>query len=343
MKDLIKKLVEAWGPSGFEHQVRAIIEDEVRDLCDEMRVDSLGNLICRIGEKTDTNSRIMIAAHMDEIGLMVSHIDRDGFMRFSSIGGVFPINLNGSRVKFENGTIGVISTENTFRMSGDLPKVDAYYIDVSAGTVDGGNQNADIKVGDPAVFWRTMDENGDRLIAKSMDDRIGCVVAIEAMRHLKETGTPHEVYFIFTTQEEVGVRGARVSAYGVDPEIGIALDVTSTGDTPNAAPMAVKIGHGAAIKVKDALVVVSPEIRDWMIDTAQAHDIPYQLEVLLGGSTDAAAIQMARSGVAVGCISIPTRYIHTPSELLDVNDVKACVDLLVQLLANPVPDNIKHR
>ncbi|PJF44469.1 MAG: aminopeptidase [Phototrophicales bacterium] len=343
MKDLIKKLVEAWGPSGFEHQVRAIIEDEVRDLCDEMYVDSLGNLICRIGEKTDDNYRIMIAAHMDEIGLMVSHIDRNGYLRFTNIGGLFPINLNGSRVKFENGVVGVISLENPFRMSGNMPKLDDFFIDVSAATQNGANHNADIKVGDPAIFWRTLDENGDRLIAKSMDDRIGCVVAIEAMRRLKEVGTPHEVYFVFTVQEEVGVRGARVSSYAVDPDIGIALDVTSTGDTPNADPMPVKMGHGAAIKVKDVWLVVSPEVRDWMIDTAEQHQIAYQLEVLQGGSTDAAAIQMARSGVAAGCISIPTRYIHTPSEMLDINDVKACVELLTQLLANAIPDNIKRR
>ncbi len=343
MRSLIKKLVEAWGPSGFEHQVRAIIEDEVRDLCEDMRVDSLGNLICRVGEKTDTNYRIMIAAHMDEIGLMVSHVDRDGYLRFSNIGGVFPINLNGSRVKFENGTIGVISCENPLRVGSNLPKLDEFFIDVSATTVDGVNQNAAIKVGDPAIFWQTYDENGDRVIAKSLDDRIGCVVAIEAMRQLKASGTPHEVYFVFTTQEEVGVRGAQVSAYGIDPEIGIALDVTSTGDTANAEPMSVKVGHGAAIKIKDWLVVVSPEMRDWMIDTAEKHNIPHQLEVLLGGSTDAAAIQIVRSGVNAGCISIPTRYIHTPSEMLDINDVQACTDLLVQLLANPIPDTFRNR
>lgn len=341
MKALIKKLVEAWGPSGFEHHVRALIEEEVRDLCDEMRVDNLGNLICRVGEKTDDNVRIMIAAHMDEIGLMVSHIDRDGFMRFSNIGGLFPANLSGNRVKFENGVIGVVGLENSFQVKGEMPSLSQYFIDVSAATTDGVNENADIKVGDAAGFWRSMDENGDRLIAKSMDDRIGCVVAIEAMRRLKETGTPHEVYFVFTTQEEVGVRGARVSAYGVDPHLGIALDVTSTGDTPNASPMAVKMGHGVAIKLKDALHLVPPAMRDWMIDTAEANNIPHQPEILMGGSTDAAAIQMARGGVIAGCISIPTRYIHTVSEMVDIKDVQASINLLAHMLANPVPSTLQ--
>lgn len=340
MKDLVKKLVEAWGPSGFEHHMRALIKEEVADLCDEMRVDNMGNLICRVGTKTDDNLRIMIAAHMDEIGLMVSHIDRQGYLRFTNIGGLFPANLNGNRVRFENGVTGVIGLEHSWSKPFELPKLDGFYIDVSDGTEDGENHNPDIKVGDAAGFSRTMEERGNRLIAKSMDDRIGCVVGILAMQALKKAGCAHEVYFVFTVQEEVGVRGAKASAYGIDPDLGIALDICPTGDVPNAHKMEVKLGEGAAIKLRDNGLIVPPEVKNLMIDTAEKHNIPYQLEILTGGSTDASAIQLARAGVPSGCISIPCRYAHTVSETVDVTDVQACTDLLVNILSNPI-ENIK--
>ncbi len=340
MKDLIKKLVEAWGPSGFEHHVRALIEDEVEDLCDEMHVDNMGNLICRVGEKTDDNLRIMIAAHMDEIGVMVSHIDREGYLRFTNLGGLFPGTLTGNRVLFENGVVGVVGVENPWTRPKELPGLDGFYIDVSNETNDGKNQNDDIKVGDAAGFWRQMEERGNRLIAKSMDDRIGCVVAIGAMQALKDVGCAHEVYFVFTVQEEVGLRGARPAAYGVDPDFGIALDICPTGDTPKGFKMEVKLGAGAAIKVKDSGMLVPPAVKDLMIDTAEKHNIPYQLEILTGGSTDAAGIQLARAGVPSGCISIPCRYAHTVSETVDITDVEACINLLVNILANPI-ENIK--
>ncbi|NDJ85599.1 MAG: M42 family metallopeptidase [Chloroflexi bacterium] len=340
MKALIKKLVEAWGPSGFEHHVRTLIEDEIKDLCDEMRVDSMGNLICRVGEKTDDNLRIMIAAHMDEIGLMVSHVDRQGYLRFTNIGGLFPANLSGNRVKFENGVVGVIGMENPWSRPKEIPGLDGFFIDVSDATEDDQNRNADIKVGDPAAFWRAFEERGNRLVAKSMDDRIGCAVAIETMRRLKDSGAKHEIYFVFTVQEEVGLRGARPAAYGLEPDFGIALDVTGTGDTPKGMKMSIDLGKGAAIKLRDNGLIVPPAVKDLMIDTAEKYDIPYQLEILSGGSTDAAGIQSARAGVPSGCISIPCRYVHTVSETVDITDVEACVSLLEKILSNPI-ENIR--
>jgi len=338
VKELIKKLVEAWGPSGFEHHVRALIKEEVKDLVDEMRVDNVGNLICRMGEKTDDNLRVMVAAHMDEIGLMVSHIDKNGYLRFTNMGGLFPTTLMGNRVKFENGTIGVIGVENFWKKGRtETSSLDKFYIDVSEST-DGEsvNKNGDIKVGDPASMWRTMDERGDRLISKSMDDRIGCAVAIGAMRKLKESGGAHEVIFVFTVQEEVGLRGARPAAFGVDPDLGIALDVTSSGDSPKDEMSQVKLGKGTAIKIKDGGHIVPKEVVDLMVDTAEKNNIPYQREILLGGSTDAAGIQISRAGIASGCISIPCRFVHTVSETVDINDVQASVDLLAAILTNPI-------
>lgn len=333
MKALIKKLVEAWGPSGFEHQVRELIKAEVQDLCDEMWVDNLGNLICRVGEKTDDNLRIMTAAHMDEIGLIISHVDRNGYMRFSNIGGLFPSYLAANRVKFENGTMGVVSVHDPWRRSGDIPKQDDYFIDVSIN----GDDNADVKVGDPAIFWRTYEERGDRLIAKSMDDRIGCVVNIEAMRKLKELGgSPHQVFFVFTVQEEVGVRGAQTAGYGVDADLALALDVCPTGDVPKGPKLDVSLGGGAAIKIKDTGHIVPPAVRDLLIAVAEKHNIPHQFEILTGGTTDARAISVTRAGVPAGVISIPCRYVHSVSETVDINDVQACVDLLTHTLASPI-------
>lgn len=340
MEALIQKLVEAWGPSGYEHHVRAIIEEEVKDLCDEMYVDNMGSLICRVGEKNDDNVRIMVAAHMDEIGLMVSHIDHNGFLRFTNIGGLMRPSLMGNRVKFEDGTIGTISVHDQWGRDGNVAKLDDFYIDVSLDADENGKQVGNIKVGDPAIMWETFTRRDNRLISKSMDDRIGCVVAIEAMRKLKETGTPNEVVFVFTVQEEVGIRGARTSAYNVDPDIGIALDVTSAGDMPlgmkNIAGSAVVLGKGAAIKIKDAGHLVPPLIRDLMVNVAESEGIPYQFEVLTGGSTDGAAILVSRAGVPTGAISIPCRYVHSTSETVDMRDVQACVDLTAAIVSRSI-------
>lgn len=319
MIELMKKLVETWGPSGYEHHIRKVIEAEVADLCDEMTVDGLGNLICRVG---NGDKKVMVAAHMDEIGLMATYTEPiSGYLRFTNIGGLINNTLHGNRVRFENGTIGVIGVHDK----------DQFYIDV-----DSADGNDPVPAGSPAGFWREMEVRGKRVVAKSMDDRIGCVVAIEALRKLKKKKAPHTVYFAFTVQEEVGLRGARTAAQAIAPDVGIALDVTGTGDQIKGRKMVVKLGGGAAIKVHDPGLIVPPAIKNWMIARAEADKIPYQLELLTGGTTDAAAIQIAHAGVPSGCISIPCRFIHTTSETVDIGDVQACVDLLAGLLQNPI-------
>lgn len=330
MKELIRKLVEAWGPSGYEHQVRELIKAEVEGLADEMSVDALGNLICRVGQG---GTKIMVAAHMDEIGVMALYTEKNsGYLRFTPIGGLIGTALMGARVRFENGTVGVIGLPDYFHNGRNTaPDFDQMFIDVS----DGGETNP-VPSGSPAAFWRPMEERGTRLIAKSMDDRIGCAVAIEAMRRLNRQ-TPNEVYFVFTVQEEVGIRGARPAAYGVDPDVAIALDVTSTGDLLANPRLEVKLGGGAAIKIHDTGHVVPAAVRDWMVARAEADGIPYQLELLTLGTTDAAMIQVTRAGVPSGAISIPCRFVHTTSETVDTRDVEACVRLLTGLLANSTP------
>lgn len=331
MKDIIQKLVEAWGPSGYEHQVRALIQAEAEPYADEITVDPLGNLICRVG---NGGKKIMVAAHMDEIGLMTTFAEKKtGYLRFVALGGLYAGILPGGRVRFEDGTVGVLAVNQQFGSNRRNPPtdLDQYYVDVTVAEGESA-----VQPGNPAVFWRTYEERGSRLIAKSMDDRIGCAIALEAMRRLNKE-TANTVYFVFTVQEEVGLRGAGTAAYNVEPDVAIALDVTATGDESKGERMTLRLGGGAAIKLMDGGHIVPPQVRDWMVNRAQADNIPYQLEVLtVGGTTDASRIQIARSGVPSGAISIPCRFVHTPSETVDYGDVVACVDLLTGLVKHPV-------
>ena len=327
MKPLLKQLTETFGPSGYEENVRKLVRAEVKPLADEIKVDALGNLIARKrpSKFTKDTKKIMIAAHMDEIGLMVSHIDENGFVRFSSIGGVFGRYVLGGRVRFLNGVTGVIGNDRLEKVH-EMPAMDKIFIDVGATS----KKDCPVKVGDVAAFDRPFADMGNRLVAKSMDDRVGVLVAIETLRALKST--PHDIYFVFTTQEEVGVRGATTSAFGIDPDLGIAIDVTPAADTPNAFKMEMKLGKGPCVKIQDAGMIADPRIVQWMIRTAEKNKIPYQREVLLFGGTDARAIQLTRAGVPAGCLSIPVRYVHSPSEMVDFADVQNSVKLLTALL-----------
>ncbi len=329
MKKLIQKLVETVGPSGYENAVRDVIRGEISGLVDEMRVDALGNLIARKGVKSDGGLRIMLSAHMDEIGVIATYVDEKGFVRFTTIGGVRPYTCIGGRVRFLNGTQGLISLERS-EDPGRLPGFENLYIDVGASS----REDCPVKVGDLAVFDRPFLDLGDRLVSKAMDDRISAAVMIEALRELKSS--PHELFFVFSTQEEVGLRGATTAAYGVDPDLGVSVDVTATGDTPKGLRMEVSLGKGPAIKVRDGGMLSDPRVVRWMVATAEAAGLPYQLEVLEGGTTDARAMQLSRAGVLAGCVSIPTRYIHSPSEMVDYNDVQNSVKLLVALLSAPI-------
>lgn len=330
MNDLLRALVEAFGPSGFEDRLRDIIRPEVEPHADEVTVDAMGNLIARKRPADAANPlKVMIAAHMDEIGVMASHITDKGFVRFTNIGGVFSHTLFGGRVRFANGTLGVIGTDRLDDMSAIHP-LSKHYIDVGATSRD----DCPVRVGDAAHFERPLAVQGDRLTAKSMDDRIGCYVAVEALKRLG--ATPHDVYFVFSVQEEVGTRGAEASANRILPDIGISLDVTRTGDVPETRAMDVRLGDGPAIKVKDSGMIAHAGLVRLMRRRAEEAGIAYQLEVLEGGTTDAKPIQLAGPGAAAGCISIPCRYIHTPSETVDARDVEGAIQLLVAVLEGAI-------
>lgn len=331
MKKLLQTLTETFGPSGYEDEVRKVVRREVEALADEVRVDSLGNLIARKSPARASRAakKVMIAAHMDEIGVIVSHVDTNGFVRFSPLGGVFRRYVLGGRVRFLNGTQGIIGFDRLDNVD-ELPTLDKVYIDVGATSP----KDSPVRIGDVAAFDRQYSDLGNRLVAKSMDNRVGVLVAIETLRALKST--PYDLYFVFTTQEEVGVRGATAAAYGVDPDIGIALDVTPTGDTPNALRMDMTLGKGPCIKIQDVGMIADPRVVQWMIRAAEKNKIPYQREVLLRGGTDARAIQLTRAGVPAGCISVPVRYVHSPSEMVDYSDVQNAVRLLTAVLRTPI-------
>ncbi len=331
MKDLLKKLTETASPSGYETSIREIIMEEIKGLADEVRVDALGNLIARKAPAKNAKGgkKIMLAAHMDEIGLIASHVDEKGFVRFTQLGTFLPHTLVGARVRFLNGAYGVIGAEYLTNQAKLIP-MDKMFIDVGATSP----KDCPVQVGDVAAIERPFHDLGKRLIAKSMDNRASVTVQIEIMRQLKSS--PHEIYFVFTTQEEVAVRGAATSAYGVAPEIGIALDICPTGDTPDSATKDVDLGKGPAIKIRDVGMIADPRIVKWMVAGAEKAKIPYQREVSTLGSTDARAIQMAGAGVMAGNISIPCRYVHSPSEMVDHDDMQNTVKLLVALLSKEI-------
>ncbi len=328
MKELLQKLTETYGPSGSEEQIRAVIAAELGGLVDEHRVDALGNLI-GIKRGSGSGLKVMLAAHIDEIGVIVTHIDKKGFLRFAPIGGVNPLTLLGSRVVFGNGVVGAIGVEK-LESPKEAPPIDKFYLDVGATSPD----DSPVRVGDAAAFARPLVQVGPRWVAKAMDDRVGCAVVLEMLRRLKST--PHELYAVFTVQEEIGLRGAQTSAYGLDPDMALAVDVTTTGDTPEAQTMAIELGKGPAIKVKDSGMLAHVGVKDLLIQTAQAENIPYQLEVLSRGTTDAMAIQVTRNGIPAGVISIPCRYVHTNSEMVDMNDVENAVRLLAATVSKPI-------
>jgi tetrahedral aminopeptidase len=329
MIPIIQKLTETHGPSGYESQVRAAIRAEIEPHADEIHIDALGNLIAIENPGSNGGVKIMLSAHMDEIGVIATHIDERGFIRFIPIGGVNRSYCIGGRVRFLNGSGGVIGIENQEDQN-RLPAFENMFIDVGASS----RESCPVRVGDVAVFDRPFSDYGDRLVAKAMDDRVGIAMLVETMRQMGES--PHQVYFVFSVQEEVGLRGATTAAFGLEPDIGIAIDVTRSGDTPKGIRMETALGKGPAIKVRDSGMLADPRVVDWMVRVAEQENLPYQLEVLEAGTTDARAIQLSRAGVPAGCLSIPCRYIHAPSEMVDYNDVQNGVRLLLAMLGRPV-------
>ncbi len=329
LQALIRRLAEAFGPPGSEEPVRNLIREEIKSFADELRVDRLGNLIAKKrGSGAAPRPKVMLTAHMDEIGFMVSHIDENGFCRFGSLGPTEHLALLGQRCVFVNGTVGVIGREQKKSKAKEI-EFERLFIDVGAN----GKANVPVKVGDAATFAGPFRDDGGRIIAKALDDRAGCAVLIETMRQLKKS--TNDVYFVFTAQEQVGSRGSTTSAFGLQPDFALAVDTTDTGDTPESETIQVALGHGPAIKIKDSNVLVSPAVRNVLIEAAREAKVPYQFEVVTSASAGTGALQLTREGTHAGALSIPLRYIHTASEMADLEDIQNATRLLTALIARP--------
>ena len=329
MKALIKKLVETSGPSGREDEIRAAIRTEIEPYIREIQTDSLGNLIVRKSAESNSGLRIMLSAHMDEIGVIATHVDPNGFIRFTNIGGVYPKYCLGSRVRFLDGTRGIIDSERNPKNNEQIP-LEKMFIDTGASSAS----TVSIKPGDMAVFEGPFVDLGDKITAKSLDNRLGVAVLIELIK--QTAASPHELYFVFTVQEEMRQSGAITATYGIQPDLAIVVDVTATGDTPNGLRMEVSLGKGPAVKLCDQGMICDPGIVKWMKETAEKAGISYQLEILEKGTTDARPIQISRAGVPSGVVSIPCRYVHSPSEMVDFQDVRQSVRLIQELITNPI-------
>ena len=317
MTELIKKLMFVPGISGREDKIAEVIKKEVEAYADEVYTDPVGNLIAH---KKGNGKKVMFAAHMDEIGYFVTFIDDRGLIKVGNVGGINAIAGAFTQVVSEKGVYGAIVPSDMKDV-----KVDGLYIDIGAKTKK--QAESKVKIGDYFVHvpaFRRL--NGStRYIGRPFDDRIGCAVLIETLKNVKNTD--NDLYFVFSVQEEVGCRGAKPAAYSIEPEVGIAIDVTAVGGKPGAPTMDVKLGGGAAIKIKDASVICSYEIVNKMRELAKENKVRYQEEILIRGGTDTSAMQISKGGCLAGAISVPSAYIHSVNEMIDMSDVKEIVKL----------------
>ncbi len=341
--ELLKRLCETPGAPGHEDRIREIVIDTLRAVCHDISVDALGNVIAL--RRGQGRRKLMLSSHMDEISFMVTHIDDDGFIRFIPLGGFDAKTLTAQRV-IVHGTrdlLGVMGSKPVHLLTLDerkvAPRIEDFFIDVGlhAEEVRGA-----VSIGDTVTRQREVVEIGETVNGKSFDNRMGVFVMLEAMRRLE--GHQVDVYAVATVQEEVGLRGATVAARNIDPDIGIALDTTLANDVPDAKAHEhiTHLGAGAAIKIMDSSVISHPKLVQFLRRIADAAKIPYQLEVLPRGGTDTAALQRSGSGAAAGCISIPTRYIHSVIEMCHRRDIEACIDLLILAIARAHEGDFSH-
>ena len=320
LTEILCMLDSAHGPSGDEGDIRAVIHQLASPWADEITADVMGNLVAR---KKGSGPKVMFAAHMDSIGFIVTHIEKEGFLRVGKLGGISPKDVLNTPVRFKNGVRGVLVAEEKAE---DKLKLEDCYLDI--GARDEEQARSLVQVGDTAVYDTAVTEVNGRVISPYLDDRIACAILLKAMEQVGPC--ENDLYFVFTVQEEVGTRGAKTAAWSVDPDYGIAVDVTDVDDTPGSGKYGTcKLGRGAAVKVMDSSVICQPEVVKALEQCAQDKGIAVQRDIIRAGGTDAGPIHVTRTGVRTGGISIPCRYIHTPTEMADLADVQSCVDLAV--------------
>ncbi|MCI5704704.1 MAG: M20/M25/M40 family metallo-hydrolase [Pseudoflavonifractor sp.] len=317
--DLIARLTAIHGPSGREGAVAAAIAGLARPFADDITTDTLGNLIVH---RKGSGPKVMFAAHMDSIGLVATYLEENGAVRFGKLGGVQPQNIRNVPVRFENGVLGAVKVNG--KADEDKLTMDDLYLDIGAASRE--EAAALVKLGDTAVYATAAGRTGNRVISPYLDNRVSCAVLLMALERLESR--ENDLYFVFTVQEEVGLRGAKTAAYVVDPEFAVDVDVTGAYDYPGASRAgSAALGKGAAVKVMDTSVICHPQMVEKLSALAVESEIPYQIDVLTRGGTDAGAIHQSRLGVITGGISIPCRYTHTPTETVDLSDVEACARL----------------
>lgn len=331
MVDILQKLINAVSVSGSEEGVSKIIEGLIEGYADTIRTDALGNLIALKKSGLPDAKKIMIASHMDEIGFIVTFIEETGFIRVAPVGWINWAAASFGEVLFKNGLRGVLVPES--KIYPNDYSAQNMYIDI--GAKDGDDAGKKIKIGDMCtVAPKIVELINNRIAASKLDDKIACAILIKTLQNFKNIKPPYDLYFVFTAQEELGLRGALTAAQAIGPDYSIAVDVTATGDTPECHPMALKIGAGAAIKIMDSSVICHKDMVNLFLKTAAEKNIPHQSEILTQGGTDTSAMQAAGAGSVAGALSVPTRYIHSGVELCSINDVTACADLLYASLEN---------
>lgn len=335
--NLLKRLCETPGVPSREDQMRAVVIEELRPLTDSIRLDAMGNVI---GVKRGTGGpKVMVAAHMDEIGFLVKHIDDKGFLRLQPVGGWDARNMVAQRVWVHGhaGTslLGALMPGTkpvhlqTQEEQNKPPKIEEFFVDVG---LPADEVKAMVEVGDMVTMARTTERLGNNVVSKTLDNRLSVFVMIEALRAVGEHAC--DILAVATTQEEVGLRGVSTAAYALEPDIGIALDVTLANDFPGPSDHehVTRLGAGAAIKIMDSSLLCHPKLVRHFRDVAERNNIPYQLEILPRGGTDAGGIQRSRSGVPSFTLSIPTRYVHTVNEMAAISDIEAAIELLARYL-----------
>lgn len=330
--ELLKKICTTPGAPGFEKEIRNLILQEIKPLVDEVEIDNMGNVYAI--KRGKASKRVMIGAHMDEIGFIVTHIDDKGFIRFHTLGGFDPKTLTAQRVLIhgKKEVIGVMASKPIHVMTSDeknkVAKLSDYFIDTGLSVEE---VKKFINIGDSITREREFIEMGDCVNGKSLDNRLAVYILIELLKELKGKEVPYDIYGVFTVQEEVGIRGANVASMRIKPDFGFGLDTTIAFDLPGAAAheMITKLGEGTAIKLMDASTICDFRMVDFMKKTADKHKIKWQPEILTAGGTDTAGIQrMTEGGSIAGAVSIPTRHLHQVIEMAHKDDIRGSIDLL---------------
>ncbi len=322
---LMEGLSQAFGPSGEEGEIRDFITSEIKEHVDSLKVDNLGNLIAH---KKGSGKKIMLMAHMDQIGVIVTDIDKEGTLKFSEIGGANPEIYLGQRIVFKNGTEGVIASSKGEKKG--KTEIKHLYIDLGLLTKEASSKR--VNIGDMGVFKSDYYETESSVVCKCADDRVGCYTLIEMLK--SPLKTDNDVYYVFTVQEELGARGAKPVAYDINPDVALAIDVTFCGGSPEDHKVAVKMGDGASVKIKDGSILSHIDVRTKLIELAENNSIKYQLEIIERGGTDVGTAHLVRCGIPSGGVSIPTRYVHTPHEIFSKFDVSEAIKLLLAFISS---------